>query len=81
MTKKQYEKLKIGDLVTKFSGPNKGVIMKVTNKYLGGSFNNPTPCLSAEGIDESQYVYHQFKPVRDGKHTCGATSCFKLISG
>ena len=74
MTKKQYEKLKIGDLVTKFSGPNKGVIMKVTNKYLGGSFNNPTPCLSAEGIDESQYVCRQFKPVRDGEHTCGAAN-------
>lgn len=81
MTKKQYEKLKIGDLVTKFSGPNKGVIIKVTNKYLGGSFNNQTPCLSDEGIDGSQYVYHQFKPALDVEHTCGAASCFKLISG
>lgn len=79
MTIKQYEKLKIGDLVTKTSGPNKGVIMKVTNKYLAGSFDNPTPCLSAEGIDGSQYVYHQFKPARDGKHTCGAASCFRVL--
>ena len=53
--------------------------MKVTNKYLAGTFDNPTPCLSAEGIDGSQYVYHQFKPARDGKHTCGAASCFRVL--
>ena len=79
MTKKQYENLKIGDLVTKSSGPNKDIIMKVTSKYLGGIISKPTSCLSAERIGEATCVYHQFKPGRDGKHTCGAASCFKLF--
>ena len=35
MTKKQYENLKIGDLVTCSGGPNKNVIMRVTRKYFG----------------------------------------------
>ena len=44
MTKKQYENLKIGDLVTCSGGPNKNVIMRVTRKYFGFGGTN---CLKA----------------------------------
>ena len=77
MTRKQYENLKIGDLVTKTSGPNKGILMKITIKYLG---SGGIPCLKAEGIDEKTYIYHQQKRSRDGRHTCGSASCFKIVS-
>lgn len=76
MTKRQYEKLKIGDLVTKISGPNKGIPMKVIKKYFGF---DKSPCLTAEGIDEKTYVYNQNISLRDGRHTSGAASCFKKL--
>lgn len=37
MTKKQYENLKIGDLVSCYNGPNKNVIMRVTKNILEDS--------------------------------------------
>ena len=40
MTKKQYENLKIGDLITCYGGPNKNVIMRVTRKYFGFGGSN-----------------------------------------
>ncbi len=77
MTKKQYENLKIGDLVTRTSGPNKGIPMKVTTKYIAA---DGVPCLKVEGIDEKTYIYHQNKCFRDGHHTWGSASCFKIVS-
>lgn len=77
MTEKQYENLKIGDMVTKISGPNKGILMKVIKKYLG--FGD-IPCLEVEGVDDGTSIYHQNKCLRDGKHTCGAASCFKIVN-
>ena len=76
MTKQQYENLKLGDLVTKYAGPNKGKIMKVVKKQFG--FDG-LPCLKAKGGDEYIYIYHQNKVERDGIHTCGAASCFKVL--
>ena len=75
MTKKQYENLNIGDLVTCSGGPNKNVIMRVTRKYFGFSGSN---CLKAEGI-EPNTVYNQRKAFRNDNWTCGAASCFKVI--
>ena len=77
MTKKQYENLKIGDLVTCSGGPNKNVIMRVTRKYFGCGGSN---CLKAEGI-EPNTVYNQRKAFRNDNWTCGAASCFKVIKG
>ena len=54
MTKQQYENLKLGDLVTKYAGPNKGKIMKVVKKYFG--FDG-LPCLKAKGVDENIYIF------------------------
>ena len=76
MTKKQYDELKIGDLVTKTLGPNKNIIMKVIKKYLG---YNDLPCISASAVNDEQYIYNQNRANRDGKHTCGSASCFKLV--
>lgn len=77
MTKKQYEKLNIGDLVTCYGGPNKNVIMRVTKKYSGVGGAN---CLSAYGI-EPNTVYNQRKAFRNDNWTCGSASCFKIIRG
>lgn len=76
MTKRQYENLKLGDLVTKYTGPNKGKIMIVIKKYL--SFDG-TPCIKVVGFNKGEYIYHQNKVERDGAHTCGAASCFKVL--
>lgn len=76
MARQQYEKLEVGDLVTKNAGPNKGKIMKVVEKYFG--FDG-LPCLKAKGVDKNIYIYHQNKCGRDGIHTCGAASCFKVL--
>lgn len=76
MTKKQYKNLKVGDLITKTQGPNKGLIMKVIKKY---SAFDGSLCLMAESIDEQKYVYNQNKCLRDGKHTYGVASCFKIL--
>lgn len=75
MTKKQYENLKIGDLVTCYNGPNKNVIMRVTKKYFGG-FN--TICLAACGVEPNS-VYNQRKAFRNDNWTCGSANCFKII--
>lgn len=75
MTKKQYENLKIGDLVTRSNGPNKNVIMKVTKKYIVGS---DCYCLTACGI-EPNTVYNQRKAFRNGNWTHGTMNCFKII--
>ena len=77
MTKKQYENLKIGDLVTCSGGPNKNVIMRVIRKYFGCGGSN---CLKADGI-EPNTVYNQRKAFRNDNWTCGAASCFKVIKG
>ena len=75
MTKKQYDELKIGDLVTCYGGPHKNIIMRVTRKYLGFGDSN---CLTAEGI-EPNTVYNQRKAFRNDNWTCGVASCFKLV--
>lgn len=75
MTKKQYENLKIGDLVTCYNGPNKNVVMRVTKKYFGG-FN--TNCLVACGVEPNS-VYNQQRAFRNDNWTCGSANCFKII--
>ena len=75
MTKKQYENLKIGDLVTCYNGPNKNVVMRVTKKYFGG-FN--TSCLVACGVEPNS-VYNQRRAFRNDNWTCGSANCFKII--
>ena len=76
MTKKQYENLKVGDLVTCYSGPNKDVVMKVTKKYTGGFDTN---CLTACGAKPNT-VYNQRKCFRNDNWTCGSANCFKIIN-
>lgn len=75
MTKKQYENLKVGDLVTCYGGPNKNVVMRVTKKYLGCDGSD---CLKACEV-EPNTVYNQRKVFRNSDWTCGAASCFKII--
>lgn len=75
MTKKQFENLKIGDLVTCYNGPNKNVIMSVRRKYNAADGTN---CLSADGIEPGT-VYNQRKSFRNDNWTCGSANCFKVI--
>lgn len=75
MTKRQYENLNVGDLVTCHGGPNKNVVMRVTKKYLGLDGTN---CLKACGV-EPDTVYNQQKAFRNSNWTCGAASRFKIV--
>lgn len=76
MTRKQYENLKVGDLVTRTGGPNKDIPVRVTKKYITGGKNL---CLSVEVVDENTYLYEHNPAKRDGRHTWGAASCFKIL--
>ena len=75
MTNKQFEDLKIGDIVTRTSGPNKDILMKVTAKgidVLGGKW------LQASGVKPNS-VYNQMKWARDANWTSGSMRCFKIV--
>lgn len=76
MTRKQFDQLVIGDLVTTYTGPNKGIAMKVARKYItpGGS-----PAIVAEGVNEKDYIYSRKSIYRDGHHTSGRAASFRLI--
>lgn len=75
MTNKQFEELEIGDIVTRTGGPNKDVLMSVTNKCvdkLGNKF------VQAIGIEPNS-VYNQMKWARDENWTSGSMTSFKLV--
>ena len=75
MTNKQFEELEIGDIVTRTSGPNKDILMKVTEKgidVLGGKW------IKASGV-EPNTVYNQYKWARNANWTSGSINCFKLV--
>lgn len=78
MTNKQYANLNVGDLVTRTGGPNKGLVLKVLNKY---SAFDGTPCLSAGVVNsqEEDSLYIQNKCMRGKGKICGAASCFKIV--
>lgn len=75
MTNKQFEELEIGDIVTRTGGPNKDVLMSVTNKCvdkLGNKF------VQAIGIEPNS-VYNQMEWARDENWTSGSMTSFKLV--
>ena len=75
MTNKQFEELEIGDIVTRTGGPNKDVLMCVTNKgvdKLGNKF------IQAIGIKPNS-VYNQMKWARNENWTSGSMTSFKLV--
>ena len=75
MTNKQFEELEIGDIVTRTGGPNKDVLMCVTNKgvdKLGNKF------VQAIGIKPNS-VYNQMKWARNENWTSGSMTSFKLV--
>ncbi len=75
MTNKQFEELEIGDIVTRTSGPNKDILMKVTAKGIAGSSYK---WIEASGV-EPNTVYNQRKWARNANWTSGSISCFKLV--
>ena len=75
MTNKQFEELEIGDIVTRTGGPNKDVLMCVTNKgvdKLGNKF------IQAIGVKPNS-VYNQMKWARNENWTSGSMTSFKLV--
>lgn len=76
MTDKQYDRLCIGDFVTRTGGPNKGIVLRVTKKYLGGG---GTPCLAAVPVNEDEKVYIQNTCRRGSNIVCGSARCYKLL--
>lgn len=75
MTNKQFEELEIGDIVTRISGPNKDVLMKVTAKGDNGVGNE---WVQASGVEPNS-VYNQRKWARGANWTSGSPRGFKLV--
>lgn len=77
MTNKQFEELEIGDLVTTYTGPNKGLIMKVVRTFI--HTNTGKTVIVVEGVNEEDYIHSRSLFYRDGHHTSGSVSSFKII--
>ena len=77
MTRDQFENLKTGDLVTACTGKNKGLIMKVVRTFIHS--NTGKPMIVVEGVNEEDYIHSRSLFYKDGHHTCGTLSYFKII--